>query len=255
MQFAGELNNVSLPNLIQLIGSGSLTGKMTLSNESTEALICFEKGHIVHVENDKGQGREVLFDLFLWPNGKFAFVEDTLQGVARSIDPANSSDTRDALLRDGMSYAEQRTFLEGLKIHDKTVLKAKEGFETVTDLQLRKVLDFLNGRTTLIQALQKAKITKLAATEVVYKLISQELVEVLGDVVVPKTQSVYLPDWVIARLRQDNRDLSQAIIDMVIWVDRVKCWMYQTDADLQVVLDNIDASKKETKVDHSTADS
>ena len=53
------------------------------------------------------------------------------------------------------------------------------------------------------------------------------------------SETIELPDWVKARLRQDNRNLSQAIVDMVIWVDRVKCWMYQADADLAKVLDEM----------------
>jgi hypothetical protein len=52
-------------------------------------------------------------------------------------------------------------------------------------------------------------------------------------------ESIELPEWVKARLKQDNENLSQAIIDMVIWVDRLKCWMYQADADLANVLEEI----------------
>jgi hypothetical protein len=44
-----------------------------------------------------------------------------------------------------------------------------------------------------------------------------------------------LPDWVVARLKQDNPDLNQAIVDMVVWADRVKIWMYQSDAELEKI--------------------
>lgn len=54
-----------------------------------------------------------------------------------------------------------------------------------------------------------------------------------------QADAISLPDWVKARLQQDNPDLSQAIVDMVIWVDSVKCWMYQTDADLSRVLNQM----------------
>lgn len=58
------------------------------------------------------------------------------------------------------------------------------------------------------------------------------------------SQQIDLPDWVAARLRQDNQDLSRSIVDMVIWVDRVKCWMYQTDADLALVLRDLGAGEE-----------
>jgi len=47
---------------------------------------------------------------------------------------------------------------------------------------------------------------------------------------------VELPQWVTSRLKQDNPDLTQAIVEMVIWVDRVKCWMYQADADMNKIV-------------------
>jgi hypothetical protein len=63
------------------------------------------------------------------------------------------------------------------------------------------------------------------------------------------SQQTQLPDWVVARLRQDNEDISQAIIDMVIWVDRVKCWMYQTDADFAEIMRQI---TKEIEAAHAS---
>ena len=48
--------------------------------------------------------------------------------------------------------------------------------------------------------------------------------------------NVELPQWVTSRLKQDNPDLTQAIVEMVIWVDRVKCWMYQADADMNKIV-------------------
>jgi hypothetical protein len=53
---------------------------------------------------------------------------------------------------------------------------------------------------------------------------------------VAKGAEINLPDWVLARLRQDNSNISQAITDMVIWADRLKCWIYQADADMESVL-------------------
>jgi hypothetical protein len=42
---------------------------------------------------------------------------------------------------------------------------------------------------------------------------------------------VDLPDWVIARLKQNDPDLNKAITEMVVWVDRTTIWMYQSDAE------------------------
>lgn len=51
--------------------------------------------------------------------------------------------------------------------------------------------------------------------------------------------SITLPDWVISRLKQDNPDLAMSIVEMVVFCDRIKCWLYQTEANLAQVMDNI----------------
>jgi hypothetical protein len=52
-----------------------------------------------------------------------------------------------------------------------------------------------------------------------------------------------------ARLKQDNPDISKAIVDMVIWADRVKCWLYQADSDLLNLAEEIEFVVPEQKQD------
>ncbi len=56
---------------------------------------------------------------------------------------------------------------------------------------------------------------------------------------------INLPDWVMARLKQDNSDISKAITDMVIWADRLKIWIYQADADLENILARLQERQRE----------
>jgi hypothetical protein len=74
----------------------------------------------------------------------------------------------------------------------------------------------------------------------VHEIISRGLANVVEFS--SREDSIKLPAWVVSRLKQDNPDLSQAIVEMVIWVDRVKCWMYQADADLEKVIGEIDGA-------------
>lgn len=53
-------------------------------------------------------------------------------------------------------------------------------------------------------------------------------------------ESIRLPPWVVARLRQENSNISKAIENMVIWTDRAKIWLYQLEGDfgkIRAVLD------------------
>ncbi|HEY9869937.1 MAG TPA: DUF4388 domain-containing protein, partial [Candidatus Obscuribacterales bacterium] len=236
MQLAGELSKISLPSLIQLVRNGGLTGEISLAQGAKTATIFVEKGRIAHVESDAGSGREAFLDLFLWLSGTFSFTEGKLGDIPRTI-PADES--MDRLLRDGVAYLEQKKYLDQLRINGQTVLKP-----TAAARQARAVplLDRIDGRKTLAEALADARMSRREYVQAVYRLLSDGLAVVAEPEPADEGDRVNLPGWVVARLKQDNPDLSQAIINMVIWVDRVKCWMYQADADLAGIIEKLDPS-------------
>jgi hypothetical protein len=233
MQLAGELSKISLPSLIQLVRNGGLTGEISLAQGAKTAAIFVDKGRIVHVESDAGSGREAFLELFLWLAGTFSFTECKLGDIPRTI-PADES--MDRLLRDGVAYLEQKKYLDQLRINGQTVLKptapARQG-------QAVPLLDRIDGRKTLAEALADARMSRREYVQAVYRLLSDGLAVVAEPEPGEEGDRVNLPGWVVARLKQDNPDLSQAIISMVIWVDRVKCWMYQADADLAGIIDQL----------------
>jgi hypothetical protein len=253
MQFTGELNTVSLANLIQLIAGGGLTGKITLSDDPKQALICFENGRIVHAEADGNKGREALMAIFLWQRGNFSFLDDDLEGTPRSFE-TTESDTIENLIKSATRYVEQNALLTRQNIQDKTVLKRTSNLEEVPEGDAKRLFDVLDGNLPLSQALTKAQLAGSAAVDAIHQLLSRGMVENMDGAPMPKGQTINLPDWVSARLRQDNHDLSQAIVDMVIWIDRVKCWMYQADADLQAVQKIMAQCREQQDANQSTGD-
>jgi len=241
MQLAGELNNFSLPNLIRLISSGNLTGKMTLVQEAKQALIYFDKGRIVHAEKENEQGRETLMELFCWDEGTFAFSDGELTDVLPSLDLMLEENTIDNLLSEGVEYADQQSAINRLNVGPESIFKNKQVTEPGQSLEehVKKIVSFLDGRTTLAEASKKARLTRRESVDAVHKLITCGLIEISNPEEAHAVESIKLPEWVKARLRQDNPNLAKSIVDMVIWVDRVKCWMYQADADLGEVVNDM----------------
>jgi hypothetical protein len=172
--------------------------------------------------------------------------------VPRSLFPGkNPEDTLERLVRDGLSYLEQKKYLDQLHITGQTVLAPIEvAFQpqswSAPERQIlypfvEPILMRIDGRKPLSEALADANLTRRAYVIGVYNLVLEGLAVVSEPE--PDTddegERVNLPPWVVTRLQQDNPDLSQAIVDMVIWVDRVKCWMYQVDADFTKILDEV----------------
>lgn len=244
MQLAGELTKISLPSLIQLIRNGELTGKVCLTQGANTAFIYVRDGRIVHVETDADEGRPGLLELFLWLSGTFSFVEANLDNVPESFPP---DEPVEKIIREGLAYLDKKKHLDQLRVNGKTILR--KAHDKWVDNPLWELLD---GRSPLSQLNYSLGLSRWESINFTYDL----LVNGHAVVVEPAQQEeqVQLPAWVISRLKQDNPDLTQAIVEMVIWVDRVKCWMYQADADMDRVVDQLASARRAAGVTELTAE-
>ncbi len=237
MQLAGELSKVSLPNLLQLVKNGMLTGKLTFLQGAKTAMLFVENGNVVHAETDGTTGKEALMSLFLWGTGSFSFLEESALTVPRTLNPQRHEDSFEKLLRDGLIYVQQSQLLEEKSITVHSVL-AQTGTASSFAAEAMAGPGYLrlDGRRTLAEALGDQNLSHREFVNLVSYWLSEGLATCVDPESAPSDEEIKLPEWVIARLRQDNANLSKAIIDMVIWVDRVKCWMYQVDADFYRII-------------------
>jgi hypothetical protein len=237
MQLTGELSKVSLPNLLQLVRNGELTGKFSLLQAAKTATVVVEKGSIVHAEADALHGKEALFELFLWTNGSFSFIEIEPAAVhEHSINPAKYDETTDKLLKEGQLYAEQKRFLDQLRITGQTVLSpAKDARSGKLPQSALLLLGEIDGMQPLTAILSRLALSRKEQIQSLASLLTEGFCVVVEAQEPESMEQTSLPDWVVARLRQDNPDISQAIVDMVVWVDRVKCWMFQADSDFEKI--------------------
>lgn len=221
MQLAGELAKVTLPSLIQMVRNGELTGKICLTRGVNTAFIFVDRGRIKHVESDVSEGRDALLDLFLWSSGTFSYIDCSVEGAPLTI---SADEPADKILKEGQAYAEARKYLDQLRIGPSTILRASGRAST------NSLLRYLDGRSTLAEVSGACNLTRFEYTRALQQIISDGLALVVEET--QDQEQIVLPEWVLSRLKQDNADVSKAIVQMVIWVDRIKCWMYQADADL-----------------------
>lgn len=235
MQLTGELSKVSLPNLLQLVRNGALTGKFSLLQGAKTATILIEDGSIVHAEADALMGREAVFELFLWLSGSFSFIEiDAVDDNDRNIFPEKPDESTDKLIREGQHYAEQKRFLDQLRISGQVVLSpVPDARGPKLSESAAQLLANFDGRQPLSAILARLNMTRRQQIQALATLLSEGICVVVEAQEQESMEETKLPDWVVARLRQDNPDISQAIVDMVVWTDRVKCWMFQADADFE----------------------
>lgn len=251
MQLTGELSKVSLANLLKLVKNGELSGKITLIQAAKTATVYIDRGNVFHAEADTMSGREALLELFLWSSGSFSFMECELNEVPRTLSPQIPDDSTDRLIRDGLAYLDQKRFLDQLRVTGQTVLKPVVPLQALMAAEsVRRVFALFDGRRTIQEALGSLSISRREYIYAVSTLLSEGQVVVVESESMGGADEISLPDWVVARLRQDNADISQAIVDMVIWVDRVKCWMYQVDADFSRLTNQLQANPKTALIDN-----
>jgi hypothetical protein len=229
MQLAGELAKITLPSLIQMVRNGELTGKICLTRGVNTAFIFVDRGRIKHVESDVSEGRDALLDLFLWSSGTFSYIDCSVDSAPLTI---SADEPADKILKEGQAYAEAKKYLDQLRIGPSTILRPTGKSAT------NALLAYLNGRSPLAEISGVCNLTRFEYTRALQQIIAEGLALVVEET--HEQEQIVLPEWVLSRLKQDNEDVSKAIVQMVIWVDRIKCWMYQADADLERLVSTLE---------------
>jgi hypothetical protein len=248
MQLSGDLTKVSFPNLLQLVRTGALTGIIAFNHDMNSATIMVENGYPCHAEAEGQQGLEALLELFLWNAGTFAFNEEDANYVSVCTDFELTKCTLEYILKEGMHYVESKKFLADIGVSMHSILKPIAKTKKIHPPEM----SLLDGKKTLQEALDPLNLSKSMFVTTVADWIMDELAEPVSlgankaEAVNPADaslaqhqglgetrdiESIRLPPWVVARLRQENSNISKAIENMVVWTDRAKIWLYQLEGD------------------------
>jgi len=70
----GQLENLSLPDIIQIINMGLKTACLSLSKDSDAGRIWFDSGTAVHAEVGDRTGAEAIYEMLRWKQGEFVIA-------------------------------------------------------------------------------------------------------------------------------------------------------------------------------------
>ena len=70
----GQLADISLVELCQMINSNQKTGYLKLEYDTTRALILFDEGEVIHAEINELKGKQAFYEILGMHNGRFKFV-------------------------------------------------------------------------------------------------------------------------------------------------------------------------------------
>ncbi len=177
MAFQGSLQELPLPDILQLVAVSGKTGSFTIENGSEIGQIFLENGHIVHARMGRLEGEEAVYELAIWPEGEFLFTPGEVPGP-RTISKSNTSLLMEAARRiDEWQVLARRVPSTAL-----VPVFAEDGGKTSISLNPLEwaVIRKIDGRRSIEQIAVALGSSPFETAKVVYGLVTSGLVD-LGD--------------------------------------------------------------------------
>lgn len=179
----GSLVDMQVPNLLQSINMGGMTGCLFVDNGQSGAEVFFYEGAITHATTLGLEGDLAILELVTWEKGKFYFYRDEtnpLRTVVKRID---------ALLMEGITILDQTKTLDAAGIKAESFINKAEGSLTEKEFEERvatgapvdmtRQKNFyiqLDGCLTLADILRKTPMAKKDWVPILFNLVNGKLI-------------------------------------------------------------------------------
>jgi hypothetical protein len=174
MSFQGSIQELPVPDIIQLVSVSGKTGMFLLVRGSERGSIYLRNGRIVHAEIGGVTGEEAVYTLAIWSTGDFQFTPGK-ESEAVTIDKSNTSLLMEAARR----LDEWKVLARKIPDVDSIpVLKPRDLGEPVTlsppewNLVIR-----IDGRKSLEELARATNSNSFDTAKVLYGLVTSELVD------------------------------------------------------------------------------
>jgi len=174
MSFQGSIQELPVPDIIQLVSVSGKTGMFMLMRGPERGYIYLRNGRIVHAEIGGLSGEEAVYALAIWATGDFQFTPGK-ESEATTIDKTNTSLLMEAARR----LDEWKVLARKIPGVDHIpVLKPRELGEPVTlsppewNLVIR-----IDGRKTVEELARATGSNSFDTAKVLYGLVTSDLVD------------------------------------------------------------------------------
>jgi DNA-binding response OmpR family regulator len=82
---SGDLENLSLPDVFQMLTLGMKTACVTITSKKRKGMIWFKAGRVVHAKTGKKKGPDAIFDMLRWKTGGF-LIEHGVASDEQTVD-------------------------------------------------------------------------------------------------------------------------------------------------------------------------
>ena len=181
----GELAATPMPQLLQSLAMGQLTGKLQVIGENAVGDIYFEHGVPCHAATPAEYGDDAIRELVAWEVGSYSFKADqttTMRSVQKQLP---------SIISEGMQLLDQKRLLKkaGLTFESYLVRRHKTLSDTELKLMLSKgaqidwalqkeIYDYLAHKRTLTDLLRDKPMETSLWTALIFNFLSCGLIDV-----------------------------------------------------------------------------
>ena len=170
--FQGSLEEVKLPDIIQLMSVSSKSGCFFLSRGKEDGRIYMKEGQIIHAALGELEGEEAIYTLTIWDSGQFEFkLGEECQG--RTITKRNTS----ILMEMARKLDEWRVLRRKVPSMDLIPELESLGHKKVSfNTQEWHVLSKINGVNSINHISKLTDMTPIEVAKLIYGLVASGLV-------------------------------------------------------------------------------
>ncbi len=180
----GDLRNLQIPNLLQSIGMGEMTGRLQVRGRADTAMVFFVKGQPVHCRMKGAEGDAALIQLIGWEEGQFCFYPEP------KIETRTIKKRLDMLIMEGVTFLDQNKSLDGKGVTlDSVIVRThasitEQEFEAIIakgtghdkEAQKRFYCE-IDNESTLFEILRNQPMAKTEWVPILFNLVSLGLVQ------------------------------------------------------------------------------
>jgi hypothetical protein len=174
MSLIGTLGEIPLADVLRLLAGGRKTGRLTVTDDSEQVVVRFQKGTLVQANTGRRlQGEEALLDLFGWKAGQMTFVPEE-----RSVTPNINRDLEPIIL-EGQRLGESFHRMQAAISSDRVVFQLGAGpreAETVS-ADAWRVLRLVDGVRDLRELGEALHLPKAELAWLAFGLLESGLLE------------------------------------------------------------------------------
>src|SRR5512133_3056424 len=174
MSFQGSIQELPVPDIIQLVSVSAKTGMFTLVRGAERGYIYLKSGQMVHARVGDLTGEEAIYALAIWNSGDFQFTPNE-EAEAATIEKSNTSLLMEAARRlDEWKVLSRK--IPGMEFVPRFVRRDVAEPVTLSPLEWNVVIA-MDGKRSLAELARVMGTSAFDAAKVVYGLITSGLVE------------------------------------------------------------------------------